>query len=244
MRFFKLLSAAVYPNRCCGCGAVIFPDEMLCEKCEKSRARFSYDKGFCKVCGQMRRNCICEKRQFFSKSVFAFFYTDSVKSTVHKFKFRGKLFYGRLFARQMYRAAVESGITDDAEYVVPIPMHPVKKFRRGFNQTEILAKEFSKISGIPVLNALDKLILSPSQHDLDPLARAGNVAGTFEVKDKFIETVDGAKIIIIDDIMTTHATLNEAAKTLLVFGAEKTDVLTAAAAFEWTRIERDDSKDG
>ena len=229
------LIAAIFPNRCCGCGAVIFTDGELCDNCEKCRAHFAYERGFCKKCGQRRTECICERHSFFGKAVFAFFYTDTVKRTVRQFKFRGNLFYGRLFAKQMYNAAAESGILTDASFVVPVPMHGLKKLRRGFNQTELLAREFSKISGIPYLNALKKLTLSPSQHDLNSIERAGNVAGTFEVRDKCADAVNGAKIILVDDIMTTHATMNEAAKTLFIFGAEKVDALAAAAAVKKKR---------
>lgn len=135
----------------------------------------------------------------------------------------------------MYNAAAESGILTDASFVVPVPMHGLKKLRRGFNQTELLAREFSKISGIPYLNALKKLTLSPSQHDLNSIERAGNVAGTFEVREKCADAVNGAKIILVDDIMTTHATMNEAAKTLFIFGADKVDALAAAAAVKKNR---------
>lgn len=229
------LIAAFFPNRCCGCGAVIHADADLCDNCRKSRTHFAYERGFCKKCGQRRINCICEQRSLFGKAAFAFFYIGTVKNTVRQFKFRGKLFYGRLFAKQMYNAAVESDILTDVSFAVPIPMHGLKKLRRGFNQTELLAREFSKISGIPYLNALKKLTFSPSQHDLNSIERAGNVAGTFEVREKCADAVSGAKIILIDDIMTTHATLNEAAKTLFIFGADSVDVLTAAAAVKKNR---------
>ena len=230
MKAADRLTAIFFPNRCCGCGAVIYCDTELCEDCAVRRAHFSYERGCCKRCGQHRTDCVCEPRSLFGKAVFAFFYTDSVKHTVHQFKFFGKTFYGKLFAKQMYVSAVESGILTDACFVVPVPMHGLKKLHRGFNQTELLAREFSKISGVPYLNVLKKLTFSPSQHDLDLIERMGNVAGTFEVKEKYVQAVKNAKIILVDDVMTTHATMNEAAKTLLIFGADSVDALTVAAA--------------
>lgn len=239
----RLLSV-FFPNRCCGCGTVLHSDEELCDGCKKLRAHFSYGRGFCKVCGQKNAECICDGRQFFGKSVFSFFYAGTVKSVLQKFKFHGKLFYGRLFARQMMNAAEESGILNGASLIVPVPMHPIKKLKRGFNQTELLAKELSRLSGIPSLNVLEVLNFSSTQHELGSLERAGNVAGAFEVKRKNAPRVDGARIILIDDIMTTHATLNEAAKTLLVFGADSVDALTVAATRNSAATARKTKKPG
>lgn len=222
------LAAVFFPKRCCGCGRIICADEELCEICEKNRAHFVYERGYCKNCGQIRNNCICENNSLFNKAVFAFFYTGRVKYTVRRFKFDGDIFYGRLFAEQMYKAAAESGILTDANFVVPVPIHGLKKLRRGFNQSDMIAREFSKLSGIPYLNALKKITYTRSQHNLSILERSGNVAGTFEVRKKHVDAVENAKIILVDDIMTTHSTMNEATKTLLVFGADNVDALTVA----------------
>ncbi len=222
------LAAVFFPKRCCGCGAIICADEELCKHCENNRAHFAYEHGYCKSCGQIRRSCVCESNSFFNKAVFAFFYTGRVKYTIQQFKFNGDIFYGRLFAEQMYKASAESGILTGADFVVPIPMHLLKKFRRGFNQTDLIAREFSKISGIPYLKALKKITHTPSQHNLNILERSGNVAGTFEVRTKYVDAVENTKIILVDDIMTTHSTMNEAAKTLLIFGADNVDALTVA----------------
>lgn len=220
----------LFPNKCCGCGKVISADEELCRECVKARVHFRYGRGFCDVCGQKRNGCICTGRHFFIKAVFAFFYSGKVKNSVRSFKFRGRLFYGRLLAKQMFNAAAESGIIRNASVIVPIPMHPLKKLRRGYNQAEVLAKELSKLSGVPYANALQKLTFSGAQHDLGMLERTGNVAATFEVKRKYTPLIENANVILVDDIMTTHATLNEAAKTLLIFGADSVNALAAAAA--------------
>ena len=172
----------LFPNKCCGCGKVISADEELCRECVKARVHFCYGRGFCDVCGQKRNGCICTGRHFFNKAVFAFFYSGKVKNSVRSFKFRGRLFYGRLLAKQMFNAAEESGIIRNASVIVPIPMHPLKKLRRGYNQAEVLAKELSKLSGVPYASALQKLTFSGAQHDLGMLERTGNVAATFEVK--------------------------------------------------------------
>lgn len=220
----------LFPNRCCGCGKVISADEELCRECVKARVHFCYGRGFCDICGQKRNGCICTGRHFFNKAVFAFFYSGKVKNSVRSFKFRGRLFYGRLLAKQMFNAAEESGIIRNASVIIPIPMHPLKKLRRGYNQAEVLAKELSKLSGVPYANALQKLTFSGAQHDLGMLERTGNVAATFEVKRKYTPLIENANVILVDDIMTTHATLNEAAKTLLIFGADSVNALAAAAA--------------
>ena len=230
MKLSDHISSLFFPPKCCGCGEIITPNISLCSSCEQKRAHFSEGRGFCKVCGQTKENCICVGRHFFKKSVFAFFHESEVKNTVYQFKFRGKLFHARGFAKQMYDAAQESGILTNADFIVPVPMHPLNELRRGYNQADILAKEFSKISGVKYLRALKKLDRTETQHDLPPLERAGNIAGAFEVKKRYINVVNGRRIILVDDIMTTQATLNEAAKTLMIFEAEEVYVIAAAAA--------------
>lgn len=225
----KILSA-VFPNVCCGCDSLIYGDEEICPDCRDIRVHFRNSPEYCKSCGQSKTGCVCHGSNFFDKSAFAFYYREPTKEPIWKFKFRGKLFYGKLFARQMLQVANESRITKDAAYIVPVPMHPFKKMKRGYNQTEVLAKSFSRMSGIPYLKALKMLNITSTQHKLGPLYRIGNVAGNFEVRRKYAEKIDGARIILVDDIMTTHATLNEAAKTLLIFGADNVDVVSIAAA--------------
>ncbi len=103
-----------------------------------------------------------------------------------------------------------------ADYFIPIPLHWTKKLHRGFNQTEILAKTYADLTGAKTLNCLEKIVQTQPQSSLKKKERSVNVQNSFTVDIRFKELLQNKKIILVDDVMTTGATLTEAARTLMV----------------------------
>jgi ComF family protein len=110
--------------------------------------------------------------------------------------------------------------------LIPMPMHPKKQRERGFNQAEILAFGISKKFGVPIENILTRIHDTPPQSELHPFQRAENVKGIFAIRKN--ENVCGKSFILIDDIFTTGASLNECAKTLKNAGANEILCMTLA----------------
>ena len=97
---------------------------------------------------------------------------------------------------------------------------------RGYNQAELLAKDFSEITGITYEDVLVKAFRTETQHSLSSAERSGNLAGAIELKDDV--DLMNKRVLLIDDIKTTGATLNECAKMLLIGGAAEVFCLTVA----------------
>ncbi len=113
--------------------------------------------------------------------------------------------------------------------LVPVPMHPRKARARGFNQAEILAAALAKKTGAEMkADLLKRVVNTPPQSGLTPKSRAENVRGVFKVNGKY--KINGAKIILIDDIFTTGASLNECALILAEGGAGKITCMTLSIA--------------
>jgi ComF family protein len=131
------------------------------------------------------------------------------------------------FGKWMRRAGTE--VLAEADLLVPVPLHWTRLFQRRYNQAALLANAVSTAGGPPV--AADCLIRrrrTPSQGHLGPLARERNVRGAFAVRR--LSDIAGRRIVIIDDVMTTGATVDECARVLKRAGAAWVGVLTLARA--------------
>lgn len=115
-------------------------------------------------------------------------------------------------------------VLGDADLVVPVPLHRARERARGFNQ----ARELARYLGLPVASALSRTRSTASQADLPAAKRDANVRGAFSWRKD--ASVDGAIVVLVDDVVTTGATLNACAAPLLVAGAKEVRALTAARA--------------
>ncbi len=117
-------------------------------------------------------------------------------------------------------------ILTQSELIVPVPLFWLKKMRRGYNQAQILAEAVSRETGIPVLDGLRRTRFTRTQTRLSDKRRTGNVQGAFDVR--WPDAVAGKKILLVDDVMTTGATIQECARTLKEAGADRVYSLVAA----------------
>lgn len=112
------------------------------------------------------------------------------------------------------------------DVVVPMPMHWRKRWVRGFNQAELLAKEIARNRGLPLRNAARKRKATAAQASLTNAARQANVAGAFEIRHR--DVLAGKRILLVDDVMTTGATASACAKALKQAGAREVTLLAVA----------------
>jgi len=127
-----------------------------------------------------------------------------------------------VFAKQ--KLALQAHAYEHSIFLVPLPMHLKKQRERGFNQAEILTQHLSSRLGIPIEHALLRTVDTPPQSGLHPRQRIENVSGVFEVAKGALP--QGKNYIIIDDIYTTGASLNECAKVLKKAGAAGVSCMT------------------
>ena len=118
---------------------------------------------------------------------------------------------------------------DGAHYAVPVPLHPLRRFQRGFNQAEDLAREL----GLPVANVLWRPRIRPPQTGLTAWARRRNVRGVFAISPLsfgLTRSMAGRVVVLVDDVRTTGATLDACAGVLLEAGVAEVRALTVARA--------------
>jgi ComF family protein len=128
-------------------------------------------------------------------------------------------------------------LLDEADVIVPVPLHYARLASRGFNQSAWLAEALSQWTGVPVsIDALKRTRRTPTQGGLSARARRRNVAGAFELRPSRAGHVEGKRVLLIDDVLTTGATLSACTRALKRAGARHVDVLVLARVVRETDI--------
>ncbi|HEX5508716.1 MAG TPA: ComF family protein [Pseudolabrys sp.] len=154
-------------------------------------------------------------------------YDDVARALVHRFKYHDRLDLAPLMGRWMARAGRQ--LLDGADALLPVPLHWRRQWARRFNQSAALAQAISALSGVPVVHtALKRVRATQQQVGLSKTERAGNVQGAFRVPDEAKAEVAGRRLILVDDVLTSGATVDTCARALLRVGAAHVDVLVFA----------------
>lgn len=163
----------------------------------------------------------------FDHAVAAWRYETPVRALVQRFKFSGGLAEGRVLAHFMARSLAERQV-ERPQLMVPVPLHWLRRWRRGFNQSELLCRDLSRnLGGLPWARLLDRSRPTPAQSDLPAGQRLGNVRGAFRPR----QLPPGlAHVALVDDVMTTAATLSECARELKCAGVLRVDAWVIARA--------------
>lgn len=220
----KKINMSFYFAFCKSCfKRLIIIKKYSCSRCGRPMDVSSYSEGI--LCHQCR-----EGKTFFDRSLSALCFTEEVKRALYAFKYHGKEHYGyflscfmaaklkRSFGREWLEGAV----------IVPVPLFYKKQRERGYNQSEVLSYHISDtlhLNGAE--NILMRTVHSPSQTQLKRKERQKNIKGTFSIKKKV--SLEGRSVLLVDDVMTTGATLNECARILKESGAKEVIGITLAS---------------
>jgi ComF family protein len=183
---------------------------------------------WCERCGTPIGNrCRCDELSAeISMCRSAAAYAGWMPRAIHLLKYEHEPARAPSLAELMASAARTFG---EFDFLVPVPLHPSREKRRGYNQAELLATELGGLIGCSVASPLKRSRSTPRQVGLDATTRRANVIGAFDVVDGM--TVAGKRLVIVDDVMTTGATLNACADALASAGASWIGVLTLARDF-------------
>jgi len=207
---------------CQSCQEDIKPiNSPLCSKCG---IPFVSREGEDHLCGE----CIEDKRDFRKARAFGI-YTGTLKKAVHLFKFGKKTRLARPLGDLLRLAFLRFWDKDSVDLIIPVPLH-IKRLRsRGFNQSFLLIKGWAKKEGIACdAGILRRIRQTRPQSELSREERIRNVKGAFKLIRP--EKVKDRRVILVDDVYTTGATVNECAKLIKEAGAKDVDVLTLARA--------------
>ncbi len=205
---------------CSSCwGKITFITKPYCVICCNP---FNYEEDEQAICGY----CVANT-PLYNKAIAALKYDEHSKKLIHKFKYQDQLHLLEYLANLMVN--VGGDILNDIDYIVPVPMHKHKLLKRGYNQAALLGHRIAKIRKIKYLpELLIKKNNIVAQADLTREQRLKNIKNSFLVNKKLQDDIKGKNILLIDDVITTGATINECCKMLRAHKPTKISVLALA----------------
>ncbi len=210
-----MLLDLILPPRCGGCWA---PGTWLCEGCRRRIRRLQ--EPLCQRCGaeleSVRASCPCKGRlRGLSRLRSAAAYEGPLESAIHRFKYQGWRRLAAPLAHMLAERVVIEGLA--AREVVPVPLHRGRRRQRGFNQSELLARELRRLLGLrKPPGRLVRVRATPPQVGNDRIHRWDNVRDAFEWRGP---PLGGRPLMLVDDVATTGATLEACAAALKKAGA-------------------------
>ncbi|MCX7774181.1 MAG: ComF family protein [Clostridia bacterium] len=208
VRLWERLIRLLYPATCMVCDSILREDSelYLCDNCKRLMPRYS--RGFEKI----------PELPYIEKLLAAFHYEEGVDKAIHKMKFNDQPRLSKTFGWLLYEELAKESCLPDFDYVIPVPMFQKKRKRRGYNQSELIAKALAPYLQVPVLgDCLVKTRQTKPQSSLKREERLKNLDGAFAIKSG--EQIYGKNILLVDDVLTTGTTLNLCAKILYESGA-------------------------
>ena len=214
MKLYHVLMEILFPPKCVLCGALLKKEETdLCRTCRTEGPEYPNRK---------------EKLQFLDSFAAVWYYEGKVRKSLLRYKFyNARSFasaYGRLLALK-----IQQTNPDGFDVLTWVPVSPLRKFRRGYDQVELLARAVGKELGMAPVHTLKKIRHNRPQSGISGMEkRRANVLGAYRELSR--EQIAGKRILLLDDILTTGSTAGECARVLLTAGAEEVHCAVIAAA--------------
>ena len=226
----------VYPPVCPGCSTLLGSGASLCPRCWSKLAFI--ERPYCEILGtpfthDLGPGILCADAIAnpppFDRLRSAALYDDLARALVHSLKYRDRTDLAPMMARWMLRAG--GGAVEAADVIVPVPLHRFRLLWRKFNQSAELARAIAHLSGKPALvDAVRRTRRTRRQVGLGPRAREDNVRGAFSITPEGREALFGRRVVLVDDVYTTGATVSAVTRTLKRAGVADITVLTFARA--------------
>ena len=208
---------------------------MVCPECVSSAKRI--EPPFCRQCASPFTGTVsgeifvcgnCQGSRFnFSRAVCACRAEGVVRDCILRFKYNRELYFGPHLVNWLVAAAQRWIDWREIDGIVPVPLHPRKQRQREFNQAEYLAAGLSRVVKVPVVKrGLRRIIDTPTQTKLDAESRRKNLRGAFAARDASAFT--NRRLVLLDDVFTTGATMDSCAKTMKSAGAREVIALAVA----------------
>ena len=227
--FWRRVAAVFFPERCAFCNQPVAPFQGICTRCRETAERIR--PPVCPCCGRSENQCSCrKKRRYVDRCVAAYYYTGVVREAILRLKNDWTPLTLEAFSGEMAEVVRREYGDMPFDGIVFAPMTDVDVKQRGYNQSGLLAARLSEELNIPVQDVLRKVVETKPQKTLTAFERRGNVFGAFDLRPGEEEKVADRFFLLVDDMMTTGATLDECAKVLKLYGAAVVFAVTLAAS--------------
>jgi ComF family protein len=233
-RALEAATRLVYPPVCVACQHATAEPHALCASCwagmgfisrplcERLGTPFSVDIG-----GQLLSPHAIADPPVFARARAVARYDETARALVHRLKYGDRTELAIALARMMALAGRE--LVDGADVIVPVPLHWTRSWRRRFNQSALLAREIGRIASKPVaLEAVIRVRRTATQVGLSRDERRENLRAAFRPGLSAPREIEGRRVLLVDDVLTSGATANAVSRALLKGGADAIDVLTFA----------------
>ena len=234
--FFQAALSLFYPPTCEGCSASIGAGEYLCTTCRSRAPRIV--PPFCSKCSEPFSGAItgsfscsnCANQTLhFEAAVAAYRARGIVRRLIHEFKYHQREYLRHVIGDWLAEVMNDSRLhSAQFDAIVPVPLHPAKHRERGFNQAVLLARSLSARTSLPVKLALERVRYTKTQTAFDRAERMQNLRNAFRLRAG--QDVQGSRVLLVDDVLTTGSTLSECARLLKKSGACSVYAATAARA--------------
>ena len=222
--WWRKLSVWLVPKRCAACGKVVAVNQQVCKRCDQDMPIIR--SPICMRCGHEKKLCTCkQRRSFYDRLTAPFYYEDAARRAVLRLKNQADPDAVIWCADEMVRVIRRALDVELISGIVYVPVRETDIVLRDWNPSYLLAQIVAQRLELPLYDALQKRYDTPPQKELKLQYRTGNVFGVFDVIDR---RVYGKRLLLVDDVCTTGATLNECAKMLKIYGAVDVSAVTLA----------------
>lgn len=234
MKIFKKITEVIFPNQCLSCNSLIGQEGLFCISCWQKLQFITEPK--CKICSQafefkIDDELICARclsfKPNFDKTIAVFRYNSAIKQIIKNFKYYDNSFLAKKLSSLLFAKIAPS--VNDFDFISAVPLHKSRLKYRKFNQSILLAKEVAKKFDKKLYyDLIFRTKNTATQASLKSKERAKNLKSAFAFNEKYLAEIKNKRILLVDDVMTTGATLDNCAKVLKKAGAKEVIVLVVA----------------
>ncbi|HRG58872.1 MAG TPA: ComF family protein [Bacteroidia bacterium] len=229
LNYFEDLLSLVFPEICNACGKSLYKHEnMLCNVC---KVKLPYTNFHLEEDNPIEK-VFWGRIPIEKAGAYLYFHKGNrVQQLMHRFKYKGKKEIGEYIGNLYGNELLKNNYLSDADLIIPVPLHPEKHKKRGYNQSEYFAKGLSNSLQIPFnKDILIRAIASSTQTKKNRFERWQNVSTIFKIEN--LENITNKHVILVDDVITTGATVEACANTLLKASPKKISFLALACTIK------------
>ena len=225
-----------YPPVCEGCGESVGSNQYICGDCQARAPRIVAP--FCGKCSEpffgaitdtfACSNC-ADRTLHFDAAVAAYRARGIVRRLIHEFKYHDRPYLRHVIGEWLATSFADGRLKASGfDVIVPVPLHRARERERGYNQAALLAAHLARCTSLPVCSALERIRYTTTQTAFDRGERMENLHNAFRLRQR--GNVQGLRVLLVDDVLTTGSTLSECARVLKKSGASSVHAAIAARA--------------